>query len=814
MNISTVFSQVVINEIMVKPGPDATSSLYQSLKMCSSSTSGTEYIELYNADPCNSIDISCYLIGFNVFTSQSHGTFRFPAGSVIPPLGFLSIGGPNSGATINLFNYCSTPNLNTGNDRWYLENGDGYIILYDPTGNVVDAVYWTFSAGQANKWGTDSDISNPPTLIAAGVGCPIVTSLPGPSSIPISNASYAGQGPNTGTVLERTTDGGVTWATNASPTINNCNGTCVTSSGCGTVCDPTGNLVIYSNYDGGILTINVDQNIPNLKVGICTYEPIQVTFTGPFVGNITQVIYAGMNSNQNNNNCGLGNFTTSITGVPAGIVTISPPMNPPLVGYTPAHGNGAGPWGGQLIGVAGLCDTTVNAGGGNTPDEVVYYFLNATSGTLLFHQTQYACWVNETINVTTGGNCCILPPVSNPCPTITSTISGQTNVLCNGQSTGAATVTANGGTGPYTYTWTPGNLNGATQTGLAANVYSVNIVDANLCPGSTTVTITQPAALTAPTATVSSQPTCSVSTGTITVSSPAPAAGITYTVTGTAPVVVPQTNSTGIFSGLTSGTYSVMATVNGCSSPLTNLIVNTPPGLPATPTASVTTLATCTAPTGTITVTVPTPAAGTTYTVTGTVPVVAAQSNSTGVFNNLTVGTYDVTTTVNGCTSTASVVVISAPIGAPIISLSSSTDVSCNGGNDGAAIVNGSGGTGALTYSWSPGSLPGSTQSTLTAGIYTVTVTDASGCSNTLNVTIGEPSLLSITETIVPANCGSADGSISIVVSGGTGTYTTSWTPGGSTATSITGLTPGNYSVTVTDQQGCSSTENYVVPQT
>jgi len=119
VNISTVFSQVVINEIMVKPGPDATSSLYQSLKMCSSSTSGTEYIELYNADPCNSIDISCYLIGFNVFTSQSHGTFRFPAGSVIPPLGFLSIGGPNSGATINLFNYCSTPNLNTGNDMRY-----------------------------------------------------------------------------------------------------------------------------------------------------------------------------------------------------------------------------------------------------------------------------------------------------------------------------------------------------------------------------------------------------------------------------------------------------------------------------------------------------------------------------------------------------------------------------------------------------------------------------------------------------------------------------------------------------------------------
>ena len=46
------------------------------------------------------------------------------------------------------------------------------------------------------------------------------------------------------------------------------------------ICNPIGNLAVFSNYDGGILTINVDQNIPNLKIGICTYEPIQVSFTG------------------------------------------------------------------------------------------------------------------------------------------------------------------------------------------------------------------------------------------------------------------------------------------------------------------------------------------------------------------------------------------------------------------------------------------------------------------------------------------------------------------------------------------------------
>jgi gliding motility-associated-like protein len=250
-------------------------------------------------------------------------------------------------------------------------------------------------------------------------------------------------------------------------------------------CNNNGNLIVYSNYDGGILTINVDQNIPNLKIGICTYEPIQVTFTGPFVGNITEVIYAGMNSNQNNNNCGQGNFTTSITGVPSSIVSISPPMNPPSVGYTPAHGNGAGPWGGLMIGAAGLCDTTVNAGGGNTPDEIIYYFLNATAATLRFHFTQYSCWLNETENISSGGNCCILPPGLNPCPAVTVTAS-QTNVSCNGATNGSATVVASGGTS-FTYAWSPIGGTSATASGLSAGTYTCTIT--NECGNSNTQSV-------------------------------------------------------------------------------------------------------------------------------------------------------------------------------------------------------------------------------------------------------------------------------------------------------------------------------------
>jgi PKD repeat protein len=169
------------------------------------------------------------------------------------------------------------------------------------------------------------------------------------------------------------------------------------------VCSDSDNLIIYSNYDGGIVTINVDLNIPNIKLGICTYEPVQVTITGPFVANVTQVVYAGFNSMQNNNNCNQGNFVTSISGVSASIVQIE---TYPPIGYTNPNGHP------NMVGTGGACDTTQDAGGGNTPDEIVYYFQQATGGYLRSHFTQYQCWQNDSYNVSAGGNCCILPSIA------------------------------------------------------------------------------------------------------------------------------------------------------------------------------------------------------------------------------------------------------------------------------------------------------------------------------------------------------------------------------------------------------------------
>ncbi len=262
------------------------------------------------------------------------------------------------------------------------------------------------------------------------------------------------------------------------------------------VCDPGGNLFLLSNYDGGIVTINVDVNIPDLVIGISTYEPVQVTITGPFAGNVTQVLYSGMNSDQNNNNCGQGNFTTTITGVPPNIVTINPPMQPLQVGYTPAHNNGTGQWGGVVIGTAGQCDTTANAGGANTPDELVFHFEDQTGASLYAHQTQYACWQNSVVSLSAGGNCCITPPSpDSPC-SIGEVAVSTSSISCTGLDDGSITASPLTG-GPYSYVWnTVPAQTTPTITGLPSGTYVVQISDDLGCDTTLTIALVDPEPLT------------------------------------------------------------------------------------------------------------------------------------------------------------------------------------------------------------------------------------------------------------------------------------------------------------------------------
>ena len=138
----------------------------------------------------------------------------------------------------------------------------------------------------------------------------------------------------------------------------------------------------------------------------------------------------------------------------------------------------------------------------------------------------------------------------------------------------------------------------------------------------------------------------------------------------------------------------------------------------------------------------------------------------------------------------------------------SKTDISCNGGNDGSATATPDGGSGPFTYAWSNGA-SSATVNGLSAGVYTVTVSDGGDCNITASVTVNQPSALSLgTQTTDAA--GGANGAVNLSVSGGTPGYAYAWSNGASTQ-DINGLNPGTYSVTVTDANGCTATTSATV---
>ena len=254
-------------------------------------------------------------------------------------------------------------------------------------------------------------------------------------------------------------------------------------------------------------------------------------------------------------------------------------------------------------------------------------------------------------------------------------------------------------------------------------------------------------------------------------------------------------------SGLCAGTYSVIITDNSCAgTPDTAFVTITSlSSITATVDSSSTS---CTANTGTATVT---PSNGTPpYTYLWT-----PSGQTTATATGLSAGTYTVLVTDStGCSQVFSVTVPEPDI--PVASVLSQTNVLCNGGNDGAATVNVSGGASPYYYSWSPTGGTSATATGLFAGTYTVLITDSNGCTDIDTVVISQPPPLTVTGSSTQANCSSATGSASVTPSGGTPGYTFSWNNGQTTQTA-TGLVAGTYTVTVTDSNGCTQIQTVTV---
>ncbi|MFM2208183.1 MAG: hypothetical protein RL213_2158 [Bacteroidota bacterium] len=135
----------------------------------------------------------------------------------------------------------------------------------------------------------------------------------------------------------------------------------------------------------------------------------------------------------------------------------------------------------------------------------------------------------------------------------------------------------------------------------------------------------------------------------------------------------------------------------------------------------------------------------------------------------------------------------------------------CHGGSDGAILLTTSAlPTDSVTYSWSNGSTL-STLNGITAGSYSVVVTDRNQCAVRRNLQLTEPAQLSPALTSSGNLCpGSSDGNIQLNISGGVPPYSYLWS-NGATAAQLSGLTPGTYSVTTTDANGCDTTATSVI---
>ncbi|MES2287916.1 MAG: PKD domain-containing protein [Bacteroidota bacterium] len=188
-----------------------------------------------------------------------------------------------------------------------------------------------------------------------------------------------------------------------------------------------------------------------------------------------------------------------------------------------------------------------------------------------------------------------------------------------------------------------------------------------------------------------------------------------------------------------------------------------------------------------------------------------ANAQTTAAATNLSPGIYYATVTDNiGCASTFAVS-ISNP--APIVLAATSTQSACGSSTGTATVTITSGGTSPFTYLWTGGNTT-ATASALGYGLYTVTVTDHSGCISTAHLSVSEINTATIAlSAVTNAGCnGGSDGAVTISITGGTAPFIYSWSNGAITQ-NLSGVPAGNYSLLVTDAGSCKATFNATVGQ-
>ncbi|WP_338648448.1 gliding motility-associated C-terminal domain-containing protein [Flavobacterium sp. KS-LB2] len=447
-------------------------------------------------------------------------------------------------------------------------------------------------------------------------------------------------------------------------------------------------------------------------------------------------------------------------------------------------------------GVAVQFSNTTN--GGKAPFTYLWNFGDGTTSTAISPLHNYTTsGVNVTATLTVTDSRTPTPATNTISKTInlpnklTTSISQQTNVSCNGENNGSLTTMPSGGTLPYTYLWNSSPIQtSATATGLASGTYTITVTDAKGCITTSTATITQSAVLSASATTTAVL--CKGGNGMVDLS----VSG------GTAPYTYLWSNGalSQDLAAVVAGTYNVTITdANNCTTTASATVTEPANALEASAT---TTAVLCKGGNGMVDLSV----SG------GTAPYTYLWSN--GALSQdlaaVVAGTYNVTITdANNCTTTASATV-TEPANA-LEASATTTAVLCKGGN-GMVDLSVSGGTAPYTYLWSNGALS-QDLAAVVAGTYNVTITDANNCTTTASATVTEPAnALEASATTTAVLCKGGNGMVDLSVSGGTAPYTYLWS-NGALSQDLAAVVAGTYNVTITDANNCTTTASATVTE-
>jgi gliding motility-associated-like protein len=394
---------------------------------------------------------------------------------------------------------------------------------------------------------------------------------------------------------------------------------------------------------------------------------------------------------------------------------------------------------------------------------------------------------NYTVTVTDAANCSSTLSQSITQPADISITLSPVNESCN-LSNGRINSTIAGGNSPYTYLWNNGQTT-SNIVGLSAGSYTLTVTDNNNCVKSASVTLT------------SSSPVITVDSVRNVRCFGQNNGAVFISITGNngTPTYLWNTGSQSKnLLNVIAGNYTLTVTdTAGCQATITQSITQ-----PADITIQLTgNNSACGQNNGSINAIV-----------SGGTPVYAYSWNTgstASAIASLSPGNYTITVTDSkNCTKSNSRTILNLP--PPNIIIDSVRPVSCNGGNNGAAYTSCNNHNGPFTYLWNTGATTANLIG-ITAGSYTVTVTDSAGCTASSNVTISQPAApLTLNTSAVSARCGNLNGSASVVASGGTPAYSYLWNTGQSTA-AISNISGGVYSVTVTDSKSCTSTASITV---